>query len=228
MIRINLLAADRPTGQKKKAAAGAPGALQAYLFLGLFGGGALVACGALWWFKSARIGELDTQIGAAKKRQSELQAIKAKVDEYEAQKRQLDAKIALIERLQAEQSGPVHMLDEISQAVPDFVWLTSLDQTGSGIRIKGESNGLTSVADFITNLLHAGHSSCAEPAPPDRPSDRSRCYFAKVELASSAEQNNVFQFELSANYTNVHGKLKQAATPGAPGPAAPAGAAAKP
>ena len=41
MIRINLLAADKPeAGKKKTSSAAAPGAVQAYLFLGLFAGGA--------------------------------------------------------------------------------------------------------------------------------------------------------------------------------------------
>ena len=41
MIRINLLAADRPTKKKQAAAASAPGAMQAYLLLAAFVGLAL-------------------------------------------------------------------------------------------------------------------------------------------------------------------------------------------
>ncbi len=222
MIRINLLAAERPT-QKKKAAGGgggAPGSLQALLFLGLFAGGAAVFCGFLWFVKEASIRELDNQIEQAKKRQLELQAIKQKVDEYEAQKRTLDAKISLIEKLQAQQSGPVHLLDEVSKALPEFVWLTSMDQTGNVIRFKGESNGLSSVADFMTKLQQAGAPVCAEPPPPDRPPDRSLCYFNGVELQTSVQQSGsqVVTFEVSASFDNVYPKIKAAA-------AAPAGGA---
>jgi len=180
MIRINLLTADRPTS-KKKVAAGAPGAFQAYLFLILFGGGALLGSAALWWLESARIADLDTKIGQAKKRQAELQAIKVQVDQFLAKKRILDAKVKLIEQLKAQQSGPVHMLDEISKALPDFVWLTSLDQTGNTVRFAGESNGLTSVADFISNLQRTG-------------------WFPKVDLVSSTEANNVVSFALQAEF----------------------------
>ncbi len=228
MIRINLLAAERPTQKKAKAAGGvaaAPGALQAYLFLALFGGGAAVFCGFLWFVKEASIRELNTQIDAAKKRQLELQAIKAKVDEYEAQKRTLDAKISLIERLQAQQSGPVHLLDEVSKALPEYVWLTSMDQTGNNVRFKGESNGLTSVADFMTKLQQAGAPACSEPAPPDRPADRSLCYFKNVELQSSVQQtgSSVVVFEVAAAFENVYPKIKAAAAGPAPAaaPAAP-------
>ena len=181
MIRINLLTADRPTAKKK--AASAPGALQAYLFLLLFGGGALLACAGLWWLKAASIADLDKKITDGKKRQAELQAIKVQVDQFLARKRILDAKVKLIEELKSQQSGPVHMLDEISKALPDFVWLTTLEQSGNTIRFAGESNGLTSVADFISNLQRSGWF----PAE-------------KVELVSSSETNNVVSFQLQGEF----------------------------
>jgi len=232
MIRINLLATERPAaGGKKRAASSAapsaPGALQAYLFLVLFAGGTALFCGFLWFVKSASIRELDSQIESAKKRQQELQAIKAKVDEYEAQKRMLDAKINLIEKLQQEQSGPVHLLDEVSRALPDFVWLTSLEQNGNTLSFKGESNGLSSVADFMTKLGQAGAPGCSEPTPADRPADRSMCYFSAVELKSSVQQtSNVVQFEVSAQFQNVYSKMKAGGAPGASAGAAPPAASA--
>ena len=181
MIRINLLTAERPTAKKKTASA--PGALQAYLFLFLFGGGALLACAGLWWLKTASIADLDKKIGDGKKRQAELQAIKVQVDQFLARKRILDAKVKLIEELKSQQSGPVHMLDEISKALPDFVWLTTLEQSGNTVRFAGESNGLTSVADFISNLQRSGWF------PPE-----------KVELVSSTETNNIVTFQLQAEF----------------------------
>ena len=46
MIRVNLLAADRPTKSSKKRAAApsAPGAVQAYLLLTVLAGGAVLVC----------------------------------------------------------------------------------------------------------------------------------------------------------------------------------------
>jgi len=183
MIRINLLAADRPTAKKK--AAVAPGAFQAYLILALFVGGTLLGCAFLWWLKNASIHELDDKIAAGKKRQAELQAIKIQVDQFLLKKRILDAKVKLIEQLKAQQSGPVHMLDEISKALPDFVWLTSLDQAGGVLNFKGESNGLTAVADFISNLQLSG-------------------WFPRVDLTGSTQNAaGVVSFDLQAEFKNV-------------------------
>jgi type IV pilus assembly protein PilN len=185
MIRINLLAAERQATRKKATSAAspsAPGAFQAYLFLLLFAGGTALACAGLWWLKSSAIGELDSKIAAGRKRQAELQAIKVQVDQFLAKKRILDAKVRLIEQLKAQQSGPVHMLDEISKALPDFVWLTGLDQTGATIRLTGEGNGLTSIADFISNLQRSG-------------------WFPKVDLVTSNQANaNVVTFQLQAEF----------------------------
>jgi type IV pilus assembly protein PilN len=194
MIRINLLAAERPAAKKKAAAA--PGALQAYLILALFGGGALLASGGLWAAKSSALSDLDNKIASAKKRQADLQAIKVQVDQFEEKKRILDAKVQLIERLKAQQSGPVHMLDELSKALPDFVWLTAMDQQGATLRLKGQSNGLTAIADFISNLQRSG-------------------WFPRVDLVSSQEANNVVTFELTADFRPQAAATAPAGTPGA-------------
>jgi type IV pilus assembly protein PilN len=194
MIRVNLTGAERAS-QKRKAgggAPGAPGAVQAYLFLALFGGGAALLCAALWWYESAKIRDLDSQIAVAEKRQKELQAIKVQVDALEAKRATFQKKVDLIERLKAEQTGPVHMLDEISKALPDFVWLTAMDQTGPTVKFTGESTGLTSIADFIAALERSG-------------------WFPNVDLSSSQETNNIITYVLTSTFMNPEVAAKQAA-----------------
>ena len=173
MIRVNLLAADRPTKKKKAAGVGggggapaAPGSVQAYLLLGLFTLGTIVLCAAVWWWQSNKIKKLDADIAQAEQRQRELQAIKAQVDALERKRETFQRKVDLIERLKAEQSGPVHMLDEVSKSLPDFVWLSGLDQAGDRIRFNGQSSGLTSVADFISALspTFCVHAKARRPA----------------------------------------------------------------
>jgi len=193
MIRVNLLAPERPTGKKKaRAVSVAPGAVQVYLFLALFVGGALVVCAALWWYQSTKIKKLDSDIAAAEQRQRELQAIKVQVDALEAMRKTFQQKVDLIERLKAEQSAPVHMLDEISKNLPDFVWLTSMDQTGPIVKLGGKSSGLTSVADFISALQRSG-------------------WFPLVDLVSSAEANNIITFNLQATFKSPEVAAKEAA-----------------
>ena len=42
------------------------------------------------------------------------------------------------------------MLDEVSKALPDLIWLNKLEQSGSTVNISGLTNGLTAVADFMS------------------------------------------------------------------------------
>jgi len=221
MIRINLLAADRPT--KKKKVAAAPGAVQAYLLLTVLAGGAVLVCLALYLYMSGQIRELDSKIAAAEQRQRELQEIKKQVDALEQKRATFQRKVDLIYKLQAEQQGPVHMLDELSKALPDFVWLGSLDQPGNQIRLAGQSNSLTSVADFITALQSAG-DQCGKA----NPLDRSMCWFPEVNLVSSTEANNLNTFALQVTFSNPEAILKQQqnATKPIPGASPAAGASA--
>jgi len=230
MIRINVLQADRPTKKKKAAAAATPGAVQAYLLLTVLVGGAVLVCLALYLYMAGQIRELDSKIAAAEQRQRELQAIKKQVDDLELKRATFQRKVDLIYRLQAEQQGPVHLLDELSRALPDFVWLGGLDQSGNQIRLTGQSNSLTSVADFITALQQAGADQygCGKA----NPLDRSLCWFPEVNLVSSTEANSLVTFALQASFSNPEAILKQRQNaqsakplPGAspaPGAAAPA------
>jgi type IV pilus assembly protein PilN len=192
MIRINLLAADRPTKSKKRATAAAPGAMQAYLLLGAFVGLAVLGCLGAYLYMSNEIKKLDENIAKAEERQRQLQAIKVQVDALEKKRATFQQKVDLIERLKAEQSGPVHMLDEISKSLPDFVWLTNLDQSAAGIRLAGQSNGLTAVADFISALERSG-------------------WFPSVDLVSSTEAANVVTFAVNARFVNPEVAAKVAA-----------------
>jgi len=204
MIRINLLTTERKT-EKKKAAA-APGALQLYLFLGLFGGGALLLCAGLWWFKEAQLRDLDAQIQVATARQQQLQVIKKQVEDFQNKEKLLQEKVSLIERLKAEQANAVHMLDEVSKSLPDFVWLQGLDQNGPTIKFTGQSNSMAAVADFISNLQRAG-------------------WFPRVDLDTSTEQTGVVTFQLNSSFENpevaAKARAAAAAAAAAPPPAAP-------
>jgi len=211
MIRVNLLAADRPTKKKKAAGGGgggggtssSPGSIQAFLLLGLFTMGTVVLCAALWWWQSAKLKKLDAEIAQAQQRQRELQAIKAQVDALEKKRETFQRKVDLIERLKAEQSGPVHMLDEVSKALPDFVWLSSMEQTGAAVRFNGQSSGLTSVADFISALQRTG-------------------WFPQVDLVSTTEASNIITYGLQAQFKNPEVAAKEAAAAAAAAARAPA------
>lgn len=210
MIRINLIAPERATSKKRSASpAGPPGALQAYLMLGLFVGGAAVLCAGAWWFQTNKLESLSQQIAADEKRQRDLQAIKLQVDQYEQKKATLKNKVTTIEQLRLAQKSPVHMLDEVSKALPDYVWLTSLDEIRGNLTFKGQSNSLAAVADFMNALQRSG-------------------WFPTVELASAQDQQNLVNFGLTGQFKDPDVAAKEAAAKAAAAAQAPPAAPGRP
>jgi Tfp pilus assembly protein PilN len=210
MIRINLLAGERQTQKKKGGGGGgggggrapsAPGAVQLYLFLALFVGGAIALCVFGWLFKSAQLSELDNEIAAAQQRQQQLQVIAQEVARYEAQKLLLERKLDTIRDLKSRQGASVRLIDEISRALPEFVWLESMDQAGSGLTFRGKSNSLNAVANFIQNLQERTHPPASDGQPQVcQPSQRAGCWFPQVDLSQSTEDNNVVTFTVTASF----------------------------
>ena len=82
-------------------------------------------------------------------------------------------RVVLIEQLRKGQTGPVHMLDQISRALPSMLWLTEVKQTGTDIVIDGRCTSPIGVSDFVANLEASGYfkrsieivSTTSEPMP---------------------------------------------------------------
>jgi len=192
MIRINLVAPERKSKAKDKGPALPAGALQSYLLLALFAGGALVLCAGAWWLQSNKLRDLDTRIAADEKRMRDLQAIAAQVQAFQQKKAILENKVLVIEQLRLAQKSPVHMMDEISKSLPDFVWLTALDETKGNLRFQGQSNSLAAVADFISGLQRSG-------------------WFPQVDLGSSQENLNIVNFTVTGTFKDPEVAAKEKA-----------------
>jgi type IV pilus assembly protein PilN len=205
MIRINLVAPERAAKPKAKGGPALPaGALQSYLLLALFVGGALVVCAGAWWLQSNKLKDLEVRIAADEKRQRDLKAISQQVEQFQQRKAILENKVLVIEQLRLAQRSPVHMLDEISKALPDFVWLTGLDETQGALRFQGESNSLAAVADFISALQRSG-------------------WFPQVDLGSSQEASNIVSFTVTGTFKDPEVAAKEAAKAATPAAAGPQG-----
>ena len=88
-----------------------------------------------------------------------LRTIIAQVRQFEQRSAQLQQRVSLIEQLRRDQTGPVHMLDQISQALPPMLWLTTLKQgtNPDEVMIEGRSTTLTGLSDFVANLEQSGY-----------------------------------------------------------------------
>lgn len=74
------------------------------------------------------------------------------VAKFKKRKKQLQDKLDVIASLEAARNGPVRILDELSENVPDRLWLTAIKTKGKGIRLEGQSLDTGVVADFLRGL----------------------------------------------------------------------------
>jgi len=109
------------------------------------------------WYLNATSGRADLQKQAdqLEVRSAELKVITAEVEAFEQEKQSLEERIIIIERLQANQKGPVELMNIVIGAIPDNppgLWLTSLVQQETTISIEGRAFDVPFVADFIAAL----------------------------------------------------------------------------
>jgi len=156
MIRINLLAAERDRAKKKAVTLGTVGqklTIGCSLILVLGG----LAIGWRYWTVNHDSADLDKEIAAAQQETTRLHSVIEQVQQFEQRKAQLQQRVVLIEQLRKGQTGPVHMLDQISRALPPMLWLTEVKQTGAEIVIEGKCTSPIGVSDFVANLEASGY-----------------------------------------------------------------------
>jgi type IV pilus assembly protein PilN len=174
VIRINLLSTAR---KAKKSGAGFSLAGQTMTI-----GCTLILLAALgfigwrYWLLGRESVDLDAAISAAQQETSRLHSVIQQVQEFEQRRAQLQQRVVLIEQLRKGQTGPVHMLDQVSRALPPMLWLTELrqnDKNPGEVTIDGRCTTLTGLSDFVANLEASGYfkksveivSTIAEPMP---------------------------------------------------------------
>jgi len=157
MIRINLLAVEKDRGKKKKA-----------VTFGTTGQKLTIGCSIILILAMAFIGwrylalsressQLDAAIAAAQQETTRLHSVIQQVQQFEQRKAQLQQRVVLIEQLRKGQTGPVHMLDQISRALPPMLWLTAMKQANAEVIMEGKATTLTGLSEFVSNLEASGY-----------------------------------------------------------------------
>ncbi|MGE3508150.1 MAG: PilN domain-containing protein [Vicinamibacterales bacterium] len=160
MIKINLLTAERPRAA----------ATSRLPRISLKGQQVAIGCGLIlvlsagiilwrWQQLGAESVKLDADISAAQQETVRLHSVIGEVQKFEQRRTQLQQRVTLIEQLRKDQTGPVHILDQLSLALPPMMWLTDLKQSPGGVEvvIDGRSTGLTTLSDFVANLEASGY-----------------------------------------------------------------------
>jgi type IV pilus assembly protein PilN len=76
-----------------------------------------------------------------------------RIGELEKKIKEIRAKLEVIRELENNKTGPVHLLDEISMAVPrDKLWLNSMKESKGSLTLTGTAMDNETIALFMTNL----------------------------------------------------------------------------
>jgi len=179
MIRINLLASG-PKGQKAKPQYD----VRAQAMLGV--GVILIVLAGCWWYASALDNEIEALQGEKQNKQGQIAQLQKQVQQvldFEQKKKLLEEKNMIIEELERSRTGPVKVLDHVSQSIePLKIWLTRLGVTSNVVELEGRALTNDDVVEFANNL-------------------RRTEYFTAINLQESkaATENkiNVYQFRLT-------------------------------
>jgi len=213
LIRINLLTEARAAAAKKKGPSLPTGAKLNNLLLIAGVAIGIIYIGVMALILTSRRRHLDEEIGKAKEEVARLKSIIDEVKGYEDKKKSLEEKIALINNLKTNQKGPVRLMDEISKALPDLVWLTEMSIAGDNLlTLRGKTLSPNAVATYLENLKKSPYF--AEPV--------------FKNLGRDAGPQGIYSWEMTVTFT--HGKAAaEAASTAKPGTAGhPRPPAAKP
>ena len=194
MIKINLLVEARAerVARAPLVALGAAN-INNYLLLGLIILG-LAFVGLRYWKLSSTLAAIKAEIVVNQREFDRLKPIIAEVEAFKKKNAELKHKIEVIEQLKQNQYGPVRVMDEVSKALPDLLWLTNMGLTGNVLSLQGKALNENAVANFISNLG-------ASP------------FFAEPSLKiMSQDDRGVFTFDLSCTFTQTPREAAPAAS----------------
>lgn len=155
MIKINLLAEGRrPTAvrrTRRTSVLEGQNAAALLLLVGFVVVG-LLPTAAWWWVKSRHIAANAEEITVKQREVDELAAIIREVEEFERKQADLRRKIDVINQLRANQRGPVQVMDAISRAVPELLWLDRMEMNATSITLSGRAFNVLAISSFVENL----------------------------------------------------------------------------
>ena len=185
MIKINLLVEARAdkVARAPLIAFGAA-SINNFILLGLIVVG-LAYVGIRYWKLDSKLSGIQAEIVVSQREVDRLKPIIAEVESFKKKNAELKHKIEVIEQLKQNQYGPVRIMDEVSKALPDLLWLTNMTLSGNVVAMQGQALNENAVANFISNLS-------ASP------------FFSEPSLRiMSQDEKGVFTFDLSCNFTHT-------------------------
>jgi len=113
-----------------------------------------VGLGYLWITSGNAIKEANAENQHLERELKIMEDLRRQFVELERKKQERQGRVDTIEKLLLSQTGPVKLLNAIIQSIPPDheIWLTSLEQTNTGVKVKGETRIPDVLPNFMENL----------------------------------------------------------------------------
>lgn len=144
MIRINLLPVR--AAQKKEKLKGQIAVFVLSLIL------VIAACGGIYMNQMMSIDAVKAEIAKNQAESARLKRAIGEVAQFKKMQKELRGKLDVLQKIKDGKKGPVHLLDELSAAIPDKVWIDSFKEADGKISITGGGLNEEVVAEFLRNL----------------------------------------------------------------------------
>ncbi len=200
MIEVNLLPGDRKKGRARRRRSfkfslpsGIPGDRWT------IGAGALVvvAVAAIGWLYLGVAGqaeELELEIEAAVQDSVRFAGLIERTEALQARRDSIASRVAVIQEIDGDRYVWPHIMDEVARALPDYTWLTRVEQVTGGspliFRIEGRAGTYFSLTSLMERL---------EASPFLRGTRLVSTDQVVIEVGGGA-QRRVYEFSLEAEY----------------------------
>jgi type IV pilus assembly protein PilN len=145
MVHINLL----PVRQIKQKVAARKELTTVFITFLLL----LAALGAVGYFQNSTASKLQKDIVQLNNEKQQYAKTLKLIKQLEQDKALIEKQIAIIKQLKQSSSLTVHILDEVANRTPaDRMWLTSLSQSGTDLKIAGMALDNRTIAKYMEDL----------------------------------------------------------------------------
>ena len=152
MIKINLA----PPPKRKRLSIRLPALPGSWALFGPVVLLLIAGIGGYWYALDREAGRLRSEITRTQKELDGLKTAIAEGNRFKKETEELEKRVAVIDSMARLQTRSVHILDAVADTVPRDLWLTSLEEKDSRLRLGGAAFTSTAVADFMANLKRSG------------------------------------------------------------------------
>jgi type IV pilus assembly protein PilN len=197
VIRINLLAEGRRPAAVRKTrtvALAERNWTNATLIAGILVG--VILAVSYWYVLDRRRAGVRDEVATAQAEVDRLKPILQEVEEFKKKQADLERKIEVITNLKNNQRGPVRVMDAVSRALPELLWLDQMEVKSSSIRLSGRAFNVNAISNFLENL---------DKVPE----------FMEPHLGKVNEAGEVYRFTIDVDYTLKPPKKNEGGSEGA-------------